>query len=164
MTHRREDTLTDSRSTADEGVQTRDLRLFRTGALRFAILDDDIAVIAEWRKPTPLPNAPPAVLGVVCIQGRMLTVLDTAILLGQAANGINSGSSIVALKGDEQLALLANKTDEQLTAQRIHPQPEADDQTMLGVIDHDGQTIGVLDVKELFGLAIRGRRRRQRRL
>lgn len=153
----------DSGAFPAESAQTGNLQLFTTGSLKFAIFAADIAMIADWRSPTPLPHAPPAVLGVASIQGRMLTVLDPSILLGQSENGNGPGSFIVALRGDEQLALAVNsKTDTQLAAQKINPQSEAG-QAVLGVITHQEEVFSVLDVKQLFALAIRGRERRRRR-
>lgn len=87
----------------------RRLQLLRAGALQLGIFVEDIATIAGWRKPTPLPQAPESVLGVVSIQGRMLTILD------------------------------------------------------LGVVLRDGSEINVLNLDELFAIAIQGRERRRRR-
>lgn len=137
------------------------LQIFRRGNARFALLTDEIAAIAEWRRPTPLPQAPPAVLGVVSVQGRMLTVLDPAILLDEPADGSSTTNLIVALRGDEQLALLVDEKGETLPAE-VGLQ-SATNGAMRGVIKHQENEIGVLDMTKLFGLAIRGRERRQRR-
>lgn len=138
------------------------LQIFRRGNARFALLTDEIAAIAEWRQPTPLPQAPPAVLGVVSVQGRMLTVLDPAILLEEAAAGGSTNHFIVTLRGDEQLALLVDEKGETVPAE-VGLQSTAANGAMRGVIKHQENEIGVLDSTKLFGLAIRGRERRQRR-
>ena len=139
----------------------RGLYLFSSGTVKFAIFDADVATVAEWRAPTPLPHAPPAVLGVVSIQGRMLTVLDPVTLLEASDNGNSASGFIVALRGDEQLALAASsKSDELLSGAEVVS--EGASPAVLGVIKHNGESISVLDVKQLFALAIRGRERRQR--
>jgi chemotaxis signal transduction protein len=138
------------------------LQIFRRGNARFALLTDEIAAIAEWRQPTPLPQAPPAVLGVVSVQGRMLTVLDPAILLEEPADGNSTTNLIVALRGDEQLALLVDEKGETVPTE-LGLQSAATNGAMLGFIKHQENEIGVLDLTKLFGLAIRGRERRQRR-
>lgn len=144
------------------GAETKpSLQIFRRGNARFALLVDEIAAIAEWREPTPLPQAPPAVLGVVSVAGRMLTVLDPAILLEEQADGSGKINFIVALRGDEQLALLVDEKGATLAAEVN--KNDAAGGVMLGVIKHDEDMIGVIDRTRLFGLAIRGRERRQRR-
>lgn len=164
MIQRTDDTFADPVSPQAGSAQTENLRLFTTGSVKFAISNDDIATIAEWRRPAPLPQAPAAVLGVVSIQGRMLTVLDPAVLLGRSDNGKHPCSFIVALRGDEQLALAVDdKSDTRLNAQKIDPQSEPADGDVLEVIIHNGEKISVLNVKQLFSLAIRGRERRRRR-
>ena len=143
------------------GADRGGLYLFSSGTLKFAIFDADVATVAEWRAPTPLPHAPPAVLGVVSIQGRMLTVLDPVTLLEASDNGNSASGFIVALRGDEQLALAASsKSDELLSGAEVLS--EGASPAVLGVIKHKEESISVLDVKQLFALAIRGRERRQR--
>ena len=138
------------------------LQIFKRGNARFALLTDEIAAIVEWRQPSPLPQAPPAVLGVVAVQGRMLTVLDPAILLEATATGSSSKNLIVALRGDEQLALLVDEKGETLPAE-VGLLNVATNGAMRGVIKYQEDEIGVLDRTKLFLLAIRGRERRQRR-
>jgi purine-binding chemotaxis protein CheW len=145
------------------GVENRpSLQIFRRGSAHFALPIAEIAGIADWRPPTPLPQAPPAVLGVVSVGGRMLTVLDPAILLENPTAGSSPHNFIVALRGDEQLALLVDETGETLPAE-IVSQSDAPNGALLGVIRHQESMIGVLDLTKLFALAIRGRERRQRR-
>src|SRR2546430_17631173 len=82
------------------------LQLLQTGSSRFGIFTDEIAAIVTWREPTPLPHAPKSVLGVVSIEGRMLTVMDLATLTGgEEASRDAPAQHLIALRGDEQLAL-----------------------------------------------------------
>ncbi len=148
-------------SPENAGVEKGDLYLFSSGAVKFALFDADVATVAEWCAPTPLPHAPSAVLGVVSIQGRMLTVLDPATLLEASDDEDSSSGFIVALRGDEQLALAASsKSDELLSGAEMVS--DGTGPAVLGVIKHNEECIRVLDVKQLFALAIRGRERRQR--
>ena len=125
---------------------------------------DEVMTIAEWREPAVLPHAPSAVLGVVSIQGRMLTVLDLSQLLEQPHRSKNS-SHILALRGDDQLALAIDKPGDIITHDDgdFEPATEADGKLIRRVIKHHGDEIKVLDVKELFPTAIQGRERRRRR-
>ena len=47
----------------------------------FAVFADQVDGTAEAKVPVPLPNTPPAVIGVICVRGRMLTVIDPIALL-----------------------------------------------------------------------------------
>ncbi len=91
------------------GGASRKLQLVLAGQDQFGIFADQISAIVEWQEPAPLPHAPTSVLGVVCIQGRMLTVLDLAKLAGADAVSADSPRTfpkhLIALRGDEQLAL-----------------------------------------------------------
>ena len=143
------------------------LKTFRAGAQRFGIFEEEIATIAEWRSPAPLPQAPSAVLGVVSIEGRMLTVLDPEQLLDETSrqNGPSSWNSIVALRGDEQLALAVEQElgAIEMTESGLQKPPMADNRVVRSVLCERDQTINIIDVKELFPTAMRGCERRRRR-
>src|SRR5437763_4380384 len=95
----------------DETPELRELLLLRAGAHAFAVFADEADGVAEALRPTPLPHAPRAVLGVVCVRGRMRTVLDPLALVGDNEETEAATASkpliIIALRGDEQLALAA---------------------------------------------------------
>jgi len=160
------DAFSASHSGLRENQPARKLRLFHVGSLQLGVFEDEIATIADWREPTLLPHAPPAVLGVVSIQGRMLTVLDLGALFSEAADIDGSPRSyIIALRGDEQLALAIENKGEilEIAAQDIKPTSGTAGSIVLGDVHRAGQPISVLDVKELFRAAIRGGERRRRR-
>ena len=136
------------------------LQVFTRGGAKFAIPAEEIAAVADWRRPTPLPQAPPAVLGVVSIQGRMLTVLDPVVLLESSGNDAGHNGLVVALRGDEQLALIVDGKGETVTSEA---EAQAANEGGLGTIKLKAETIVILNVKKLFTLAMRGRERRQRR-
>jgi chemotaxis signal transduction protein len=144
---------------------TQTLRLFRVGSFQLGIFEDEIATTVEWREPAPLPHAPKSVLGVVSIQGRMLTVLDPAILLGEEVASGTPHSHILALRGDEQLALAADDIGglAEMAASDYEPGGENSERLILGAFQHEGTTISIINVKQLFASAIQGRERRRRR-
>lgn len=140
------------------------LQIFSSGANQFAVFTDEVMTIADWRKPAALPHAPPAVLGVVSIQGRMLTVLDLSQLLAQPRRS-KLPSHILALRGDEQLALAidgSGQTVENADGD-FEGAPEVNGKLISGVINYNGDEISILNIKELFATAIQGRERRRRR-
>jgi chemotaxis signal transduction protein len=107
-------------------------------------------------------------MGVVSIQGRMLTVLDLAMLLTPETASSNAAGNtplhLVALRGDEQLALAVDSVGETFQVDTVDlGAKEPADKLVMGVLHHDGAEIGILDLNELFSTAIQGRERRRRR-
>lgn len=151
----------------------RALQLFRAGSHIYGVFADEIATIVSWREPTPLPRAPKSVLGIVSLQGRMLTVLDLASLsIGNAASSdptstesVSSAAPaqhLIALRGDEQLAIAVHdvKTTIEIGDSDFDETAGA---LVVGVLRREGLDIQVLNPKELFSTAIQGRERRRRR-
>jgi purine-binding chemotaxis protein CheW len=134
----------------------------RVESLTLGVPDEMILEISYWTEPAPLPFAPPSVLGIVSLQGRMFTVVDAAVLLARKAATQNR--SIVALRGDEQLALAV---DESLEVISINPDDvvnETDRELIQGTLRLNGKQVLLLDIDSLFAGIIRGRERRRRRL
>jgi len=150
--------------------QLHDLVPFSAGDRVFAIFADEVDGTAEARMPVGLPNSPPAVLGVVCMRGHMLTVLDPiAILTGESSGWPAILPAVIALRGDEQLALAAQDCRDTITiaAEDIQPYSESKDgfeSAILGIARYAGEEIVVLKVANLFAAAVRRKERRRRRI
>jgi purine-binding chemotaxis protein CheW len=147
-----------------------DIVPFVAGEKIFAVFADQVDGTAEARVPAALPNAPPAVLGVVCMRGRMLTVLDPiAVLTGEASEWPAGLPSVIALRGDEQLALAAHGCRDTITiaAEDIKPLNRSNDDgiesAVLGMARYAGEEITILRVDKLFAAAVRRKERRRRR-
>jgi serine/threonine protein kinase/chemotaxis signal transduction protein len=156
---------------AQEGLPREgdELMLAQAGAWHIALFADEIESVTPWRSPVPLPHAPPAVLGVVSVRGRMLTVIDPAVLLGEGSAESGEATApafIMALRGDEQLALAVNRIDGNLgiyLGEIIASTESANVNIMRGAIQGaHGQTI-VLNTREIFAAAMRGAERRRQR-
>lgn len=146
--------------------ELRALQLVRAGSVQFGVFADAIATVAPWREPVPLPEAPNSVLGVVSLQGRMLTVLDLKLLVGGKASESTTGSErrIVALRGDEQLALAVDAIGDVIKVAVSDLKPEQDRGTViLRRLQIEGSEVNVLNLRDLFPAAIQGRERRRRR-
>ncbi|HEX7296690.1 MAG TPA: chemotaxis protein CheW [Pyrinomonadaceae bacterium] len=136
------------------------LQLFRVGNVNLAVREDEVFAVTEWREPARLPFAPETVLGVVSIQGRMLTVLDTGKLLDLE---VTDRESIVALRGREQLALVGHAQDS-IEISRTDVQPATNfGQLSAGIINKDGRTVHILATGQLFESAMRDHERRRKR-
>ena len=154
----------------EDEPKLRDLFLFTAGTRTFAVPLADVEGTAEGKLPTPLPNAPPAILGVVYARGRMLTVLDpTALAAGEALTLPRILPAIISLRGDEQLALAADSVGETITVSAADIGTEgADhgletDQAIAGILRHGGEMITVLEPTGLFDAAVQRKDRRRRR-
>ena len=144
----------------------RRLQLFGAGSFQFGIFAEEIAAIVAWREPTPLPHAPKSVLGVVSIEGRMLTVMDLATLTGgEEASRDAPAQHLIALRGDEQLALAMETLGEtiEIGENSMNAKRETGEPLVLGVLQREGEEVKILNPKELFPTAIQGRERRRRR-
>ncbi len=147
---------------AEDGERNahRQLRIVFAGELAIGVLVDQIDTISSWQTPTPLPNAPSCVLGVVALRGRMLTVIDLQAVVKSTPS--KQPKSIVALSGDEQLALAVDQVGDLITTSSFGRTADLDS-VMLANIERDGLQIGVLNTEALFATAIRGYERRRRR-
>jgi purine-binding chemotaxis protein CheW len=151
--------------------QLHDLVPFVAGDRIFAVFAEQVEGTAEARIPAALPNAPAAVLGVVCMRGRMITVLDPiAVLNGETFSWPASLPAVIALCGDEQLALAAQSCRDTITvaAEDIQPSSQINDDgfenAVLGIARYGGEEITVLRVDRLFAAAVRRKERRRRRI
>lgn len=159
------DDRSDSVDMSNPNAATSSMRLFRRGSFDFAVLESEIATVVDWLEPAPLPRAPESVMGVVGIQGRMLTVLDLATLPGSESTSVTgSPKQIVALRGDEQLALAVDSVGAtvEIGGDGLQSDPQ-NSRLIRGVFEQSGKKISLLDVKQLFPSAIQGRERRHRR-
>ena len=153
----------------DEGAELYDLLPFTIGEQTFAVLTDQIDATVEARPLARLPRAPAAVAGVVCVRGRMLTVLDAAIILrGYESQWGQTLPFVIVLRGEEQLGLVAERCLDTVTisAEDIEPprsDGNSDPPVTLGTVTHGGQTVIILDPPRLFRSAVQRRERRRRR-
>lgn len=132
----------------------------RIGNVDVAINEDEVFAVTDWREPARLPFAPQTVLGVVSIQGRMLTVLDTGKLLDIDGS---THESIVALRGREQLAIAGNAQGSiEIDPSDVQPATNFGPLSS-GIIKKDGHTIHLLATDQLFGYALHGHERRRKR-
>lgn len=142
--------------------QTLSIQLAQVGDTVLGVPEEDVFAIVSWRAPSPLPFAPASVLGVVSVQGRMFTVIDTASLLA-----VRSGThqSILALRGGEQLALAINATGEQLQVAPNLVQPVTEGSSVIsGIIQREAGNVHLLALEKIFAATLQGRARRRRHL
>jgi chemotaxis signal transduction protein len=159
-----------SKSTAEEEPQLRDLFLFTAGNHTFGVPAEEVEGTAEAKRATPLPHAPAPIIGVVYARGRMLTLIDPRILAGdEASPRPQPFPAIIALRGDEQLALAAESISETITTSYSDIEPPSDSadtepiSAIAGILRHGGKKISILDPTRLFDAAVQRKDRRRRR-
>ncbi len=161
---------------AEEAIERerRELLVMEAGGRLIGVFADEADRVTESVAPVPLPHAPPAVLGVICVRGRMRTLLDPlALLLGgdlstrardQRAPEPPATGFIVALRGDEQLALAVERVESisEIFADAVTPLSHTGS-VVRGVVQIGKGLIAVLDPAEMFGAAMQGTERRRQR-
>lgn len=143
------------------------MKLLQIDATHVALPDNRVSTVVDWTTPAALPFAPASVLGVVCIHGRMFTLIDPHALFERNAYvPPASRSLIVALQGDEQLALAADTVDGavEVSKDEIGPAIGRDEELCAGTFPRNGAQIFVLNPDAIFSIAMKGRERRRRRI
>ena len=139
------------------------IRLLQVSSITLGVPEEQVLTLTEWNEPTPLPFAPKSVFGVASIQGRMFTVVDVGLIL-DAETSLQGDRMIVALNGDEQLALAVNSAKESIEIDESQVTSEGESTLIRGRVQLDGKDVLLLDVDALFAGVIRGKERRRRRL
>ena len=157
-------------SMIEDQPQLRDLFLFTAANRTFGVPAEEVEGTGEAKSATPLPHAPPSILGVVYARGRMLTLIDPGAIAGDESSlHQQSLSIIIALRGDEQLALAAESISETITVsssdiESFSQQTSSETVSAIaGVLRHGGEEIIILDTTRLFDAAVQRRERRRRR-
>ena len=160
----------------------------RSGTRLFAVRADEVEATSENLTPTPLPFAPAPVRGVVSQRGRILTVIDPLLLLQPDAVATTADAPadtpassallashtpvvpiVVALRGDEQLALFVEAVEHGVELYDVEADADADAADASGsplirrILRHDARPVALLDPARLFEAAMRGVERRRQR-
>jgi chemotaxis signal transduction protein len=152
----------------DAPRETRELFMLTAGGQVFAVGVEETDGVAEGLTPAPLPRAPASVLGVVSVRGRMRTLLYPPALFADTQAHAREDSDaprfVVALRGDEQLALAADAVEGVVTinADSLSPS-DAEDSPLGATLEHEGRRVQLLDTSRLFDAAMRGTERRRPR-
>jgi chemotaxis signal transduction protein len=91
---------------------------FVLGAANYAIDINDIAEIANFRTPTPVPNAEPGTLGIMSVRGSIVTLLDMRSKLNQSLPAsvkdrrviiIRESGGLIGFEVDRVLGVISEK-------------------------------------------------------
>ncbi len=133
------------------------LASFRTGGTLFALDAASVQEVIRFRKPTPIRHAPPAVLGVINLRGRIVTVLNLGLILGMGAGNHGPNSRIFILENrGEFVGLLVEEVGDVMEsdASRLAAipanVPASQARFLHGVYRDDGRIIAVLNAGEVL--------------
>jgi purine-binding chemotaxis protein CheW len=106
--------------------------------------------------PVRVPNAPPEILGIVNLRGRVLTLLSLAVALGLPDTGPPTHCLVLDLgESDPYVGLAIHGVHEVLSIplSAIQPPPAAGDRApgLEGVFETGGHVVGLLDLMRVFG-------------
>lgn len=114
----------------------------------------DIMAVREirgWSAATPLPHAPPHVLGMMNLRGAILPVIDLGARLGLGPAAPNASSVVVVAQiGEAQMGLVVDAVSDILTVTEglIQPAPDVGSETsrafVAGVMTTDAGIVSVL--------------------
>lgn len=99
----------------------------RIGDQAYAIDIMAVREIRGWTAATPLPHAPPHVLGMMNLRGAILPVIDLGARLGLGPTTPNSSSVVVVAQiGEVQMGLVVDAVSDILTVTEglIQPAPD----------------------------------------
>ncbi|HCL65165.1 MAG TPA: chemotaxis protein CheW [Rhizobium sp.] len=136
---------------------SRELIAFRIGDQEFCVDIMSVREIRGWTLATPLPHAPPFVMGVINLRGVVLPIVDLSSRLGmKPAEPTARHVIIVAQVNHRVVGLLVDAVSDILTVtdESIQPTPEIsseqEKQYARGILAIDKRMICLIELDGLF--------------
>ncbi len=136
--------------------QLRELTAFRIGDQDFCIDIMAVREIRGWSVPTPLPQSPDYLLGVINLRGAVLPIMDLAGRLGLPATVPSVRSVIIVVQVvDRVIGLLVDAVSDILSVDQSQIQPAPDvgcDRVkafVKGLISIEGRMISEIAIERL---------------
>lgn len=149
--------LFDSGSYFEETPPEKQYCVFRTGRERFCLSVLDVEEVVEWPIVTPLPMAPPYMMGIFNLRGTIVPLVDIAFTEGRRAGLLPKHVVVAALRGE------GHRDDITLgiAADEVIGTYSADEQAMLeqapenvphcsGMLRHDDRLALAIDLRRLI--------------
>jgi len=141
-----------------------DLNAYLTFALgdeNFAIPVTHVQEVVEFGQVTKVPHAPPYMMGIINLRGRVLPLLDTRLKLGLPSSDITSKTRVMVLdlQLDEkniQLGVLVDVAREviEFGADEILDAPEIENlkstAPVTGIVNNQGKITMIMDIHRVF--------------
>ncbi len=136
---------------------SRELIAFRIGEQEFCVNIMSVREIRGWTPATPLPHAPPHVLGVINLRGAVLPIVDLSARLGMKPSQPTVRHVIIVTQARTQVVgLLVEAVSDILTItdDNIQPVPEVssdlEKQYARGILAIDKRMICMIELDALF--------------
>lgn len=136
--------------------QQRELTAFRIGEQDFCVDIMAVREIRGWSVPTPLPQSPDYLLGVINLRGAVLPIMDLAGRLGLPATIPSVRSVIIVVQvGERVIGLLVDAVSDILSVDQSQIQPAPDvgcDRVktfVKGLISIEGRMISEIAIERL---------------
>ncbi len=136
---------------------SRELIAFRIGDQEFCVNIMSVREIRGWTPATPMPHAPPYVMGIINLRGAVLPIVDLSARLGmQEAEPSARHVIIVAQVKSRIVGLLVEAVSDILTIteENIQPVPEIssdlEKQYARGILAIDKRMICMIELDALF--------------
>ena len=146
--------------TPDDALSSRERRellIARRCGRNFGLFAGETEGIIAWKDPAPLPGATPAVLGLVCVRGRMFTVIEPRSLTGaDCFERETPPAFLVLLAGEDQLGLAVEKVTsiiEVFVDEITKPEVPGETPLVLGFWNNGTETVTILNTDHLFTVA-----------
>jgi len=122
--------------------------VFGVGGQEYALPIAVVREIIPWTEPTPVPESPPFVPGVISVRGDVLPVVDMARRFGLARQKREEESCIIIVDVDGQQAGLV--VDDVVAVETAAPTAVVQRTSLLGAVGGAGETVvdGVLKLGE----------------
>jgi purine-binding chemotaxis protein CheW len=142
-----------------EGTQAQEIDLlsFRLGAEAYALPVNDVREVLKIRTLTPVPNAPPYILGVTALRGTVLPVIDLCVRFGLTPGARDEKSRIIVVNSEqEDVGLVVDRVTGVLRtmSDAIKSTPENVEQGaafLRGIVRKDEQLYILLDLEKAVG-------------
>ena len=147
------------RAPPDKGRAERELFFFRLGELRLGVPSENVREVIRGGPLTPLPRAPPFILGVCGHRGEVLPVLDLLRFLGKGEARINARTRLfVGISGTFLAAVVMDAVVglQRVPLQDILPPPmsgEISIEHFLGVVTRGREVTSLLHFSKVLQTA-----------
>ena len=144
-------------SAALEGAgSTRQFVAVGLGDRHYVIDIYSVREIRGWTSATPVPDSPPAIIGIVNLRGAIVPIIDVQICFGEPQTNPDSSHVVVIVSIKDQLVgLLVDTVSDIITVgtETLQEMPSLDrnagPRIVPEVVNHDGRLLGVIDLERL---------------
>lgn len=135
--------------------ETDSFVVFRLDGERFALPLDQVEIALRMVSFTPVPDAPPWVIGVIDLHGRVIPVADLRRQLGRPAKEPHRDDRLLVMSlAERTFALVVDEVMEVLGLQgrevETPPDPLGDSRYLRAVVRREDGLILILDAASLF--------------